>query len=927
MRKKSFYHIFLTGLLCLLWATACQGNNTNDDDDEEKPFRDLGWSEPYDSMDIIECVLFVKQEYWNDLAAHNLIRSTLIKDILEADPNVVGIENDEVNQETVYFGQWNDGIGRAYYVVQTEYHVIADLILDKFRKYLGAWLDAPIERRLIDKMMEADGRLQKDASDAGSSSGGSSRRYSAGSSTSSRRYSQGRRLSKGSGSDTSTDTEEVADGRFLDIRWLTTPPNGKYGRADLDWETWWNLRTEYFRGAQGQGIDVYVVDSGLSAAAGYHQAFASPSYRRHIGQWMKTDVTSKIVGSTTGLAINSRVINAIFNPDGERNRNGHFYVDILLSIRKAILQKPISAKSIINLSVVFDGHLRKDKNEFGRYSFLKEIEREYFDLVSRYADVALDKILELDNVIVVTGTGNEPVGRPILDWPAKRGTKKTSNLVVVGKADEQGRLSGHVEAEFVKVYGVANYITVPFIRSNQALEINAHREEYVEEVGISLVIPMISGILASHMSENPTWTPLQAVEKLYKDAYPYEKDSNIKMAWVGPVNKVQKRSEPSGSWPISEDGDEGSEGDKKTGKGEMGGNGRGDREDEADEGDKDTGREETDEEGESAGKEKKNMRKTKKPRCSPGKSTWRRLGRRKDGTRSDSKNGEDEKGSQGPARSGSDDIGFDDTGEYNDEYDLDPDDKEHPDPDVEEDCEDEEEEDTPGPPAQPSYWSTVTVAMHITSVVATPKATPKPTRKKTSTFKSTTRKLIYTDAWDGTKHAAVQMTSRHPPVKTFITPNPTPSVGDKGSMMAGNVGIPQRGLAKPAPRPAEKQKPVLDRKSMLRASTNRFRGYTSTRRHAITYTPEAKNNGPTVTVIYTTVHGGTGREVPTFKASSAGKPTSVITTISIERSEKSPTPSTTQEKTTMETSIIQPADKTSSNDTPETPSNTRPKDL
>ncbi|KAF3228591.1 hypothetical protein TWF191_002447 [Orbilia oligospora] len=889
MRKKSFYHIFLTGLLYLLWITACQGNNTDDDDDKEKPFRDLGWSQPYDSTDIIECVLFVKQEYWNDLAAHNLIRSTLIKDILEADPNVAGIENDGMNQETVYFGQWNDGIGRAYYVVQTEYHVIADLILDKFRKYLGAWLDAPIERRLIDKIMEADGRLQKDASDSGSSSGGSSRRYSARSSTSSRRYSQGRRPSTGSGSGSDTETEEVVDRRFFDTRWLTTPPDGEYGRADLNRETWWNLRKAYFRDAQGQGIDVYTVDSGFSAAAGHHEAFSIPSYRHHIGQWMKTggidpqersladydiltyhgtDVTSKNVGSTTGLVTNSRVINAIVNPDGERNRNGHFYVDILLSIRKAILKKPISAKSIINLSVVFDGHLRKDKNEFGQYPFLKEIEREYFDLVSRYADVALDKVLELDNVIVVT--------------------------VVVGKADGQGRLSSHVE-----VYGLANYITVPFMRSNQAQEINPHRQEYVEEAGTSLVVPMISGILASHMSENPIWIPLQAVEKLYKDAYPYEKDSNIKMAWAGSINKVQKRSEPSGSWPTSEDGDEGSEGDKKTEMGEMGGNGRGNGEDEADEGDKDTGKEETDEEGESAGKDKKNMRKTKKPRCSSSKSTWRRLNRRKDGTHSDSKNGEDEKGSQVPARSGSDDIGFDDKGEYDDEY-LYRDDKEDLDPDAEEDCEgDEEEEDTPGPPAQPSYWSTVTVAMHITSVVATPKATPKPTRKKTSTI----RKLIYTDAWDGTKHAAVQMTSRRPPVKTFITPNPTPNVGNKGSMMAGNVGIPQRGFAKPAPRPAEKQKPVLDRKSMLRASTNRFRGYTSTRRHAITYTPEAKNNRATVTVIYTTVHEGTGREVPTFKASSTGKPTSVITTRSIEPSKKSPTASTTQERTTMETSI------------------------
>ncbi|RVD89332.1 uncharacterized protein DFL_000345 [Arthrobotrys flagrans] len=901
-------------MLCLLWATACQGNaadegnkrDTEEINKRDKPFRDLGWSEPYYSAEEIECVLVVKQKYWNDPVAHIFLRSVLIKDILGKDPLIRGIEDDMKSQETLYFGSWHHGIGRAFYVVQTEYHIVADLILDKLKDYLGAWLDAPLERRLIDKMMKLDGRTPPESSDSGSSPGGSLPSGYIPGKTSPRRFSTSSSWSGGSDAG-----EPYRDGRFLDIRYLTCPPKGTHGRDDSNWQKWWDLREAYYAGGQGQGVDVYVVDSGLSAAAGHHEAFASASHYRQVGSWMKTDgidpeaisladydyltyhgtdVVSKIVGSTTGLATKANVITAIFNPDGERNRNGHLYCEMLLNIRKAILEKrsnSIPSKAIISLSVSLDGHLRKDKDELKAYPFLKEIERGYFDLMSIYADAALDKVLELDNVIVVAGTGNDAVGRPILDWPAKRGTKEISNLVIAGQADEKGRLRGHVEAEYVKIYGVAESITVPYIRSNRASDVKPKREKYVEEAGVSLVVPMITGILASHMSDHPAWTPLQAVEKLYKDAYPYEKDSTIKMAWVGPRDKLGKRSDPSGGWPDSEDEVDGE--DKGTGKDETDRKDKGTGKDETNWDDIIPGKDETDEEDKGDGKDKKIVERPKKPRCSHNTvdTEWRRLRRRKDWNK---------------GKSGSGDIGFEDDDEYeplegDEPLDL-----------GNEDCL-EEEEGNPNPPAQPSYQSTITVAMHITSVAATPKPTPKSTRKvtpKPTTTKSPT-KPIYTGGWDGTKHAATEMMSRPPPVKTFITPNPTPEVGDKGSMMAGAAGAPRQGFANPAPRPGGLQKPVLDRKSMLRASVNRFRGYTSTRRRAVTYTPEAKDNGAPATTIYTTVYGVTGSEILTFAASTMGKSVSITITSSDEPPVKTSTASKTPGRTTMKTSISMPS--------------------
>ncbi|KAK6495205.1 hypothetical protein TWF481_003231 [Arthrobotrys musiformis] len=948
MKNKPIYQVLFIGLFCLIRAAALIQRdgiigkylNQISPRGDTKPIRDLGWTQGYENDEMVECALIVKQKYWNDRVAHAHIRDTLVKNVLGKDPQINKVEYNAGNDDTMYCGQWHHGIGRAFYMVSTEYGIIADVILDDLKEYLGAWLDSPLERRLIDQMLNVDhGRQYTDYGTGYSSSGGSSD-------------------SEGSG------PRKPQFGRFWDIRALTCPPKGAYGR-NPDWDDWMKSRDSYFRGNQGKGVDVYVVDSGFAPSAAHHQAFGTVYHYQQVGSWIRTggispseyslvdydsktfhgtDVTSKIVGSTTGLATKANVIAVVFNADADRNRNQHLYAENLLNIRRRILDDPNQAKAIINLSTVLDGHRRNDKGDLKGYSFLTAIEREYFDLVSIYADVALDALLGLENVIVVTGTGNGEVGDPIIDWPAKRGTKKTSNLVVVGNADENGRLAGHVETEYVKVYGTTKHITVPHIRSNSAARVLPYRENYVEEEGISLVVPSISGILASHMSDHPGLTAIEVVDKLYKDAYPLEKDSNIKLAWTGPRDNLKKRSQTSGDLPESEDDvNFDDKEDKGTGKVRTDKASKGDGDDETDKKSKGTGGDETgwddaagmdgdgtDKEDKGTGEDGgggwgdvstgddetgKKDKGTGKPGKTPCQTSWKRLRRHKR-----SEDDEDDETSKGRGSGRSKDDGFDDTFSDPSEEDIE---------DCSEDENDEEDIGDPAPPRAPTYQSTITIAMHITSVVITPKATPKPTSRKSSTRKPTTTKPpTYTrpgdiKGWDGTKHAAVELMSRPPPVKTFIKPDPLPDVGDIGWMLQDSQGGRVEPVANPAPRPGMHQKPVLDRKAMLRASTNIFRGYTSTRKRPATYTPGPKDNQATVTMIYTTVYGTTGDRAREFKAARTGNPASVTITSSNEPSKKPSTYSKTLVKTTIETSTAKPAVKVANSTVPEAPSNTR----
>ncbi|KAK6518983.1 hypothetical protein TWF281_003674 [Arthrobotrys megalospora] len=788
MKENRFYRIVLTALLCLVGTALCAGGTAT------KTTRDLGWSNKITGgAEGIECILMVKQSKWKDREAHARIRSVLIKDLLGLDPDIEGVEDQ--SQGSLYIGQF-DGVGTAFYIVYNEYKVIADVILGKLKDDLGAWLNAADELPIMFKMLDADDKTLE-----------SSRKPQKRSPT---RSSENRIFPTSSiirGHNISSHnrtggsiwgnkkeifkrimapTKDSNRKHFLDIQRLTTPPDGAFGRHPSQGEQEKSFKA-YYNGNQGKGIDVYVLDSGFAPSARAHEAFSDAVKHDQFREWIiqggllprpsdpidwdftgfhGTGVISKIVGKGTGLARRANVWVALFDSDTVEHYRHVLYIELLLKIRTAIMRRSLErpeSKAIISMSLFMGVHRRKDRNELKAYSkFMTEGEMEFFHLLSVFADEALNKVLELKNIIVVTGTGNGGVGKPITNWPSKRGTKELSNLVVIGYADEKGQLGAHVEAEFVKVYGVSDNITIPLIESNARSKIEINK--YEDEVrGISFAIPSVAGILATHLSDNPKWSPLQAVEKLYSDAYPLQKDSKIKVVWTGKqLNKRRQASE--GGWP-----------DPNDTEGGGGGGGGG---------------------GDGSGKTP-----PKKPRCSTKGRSVRRRQETWDDFEGDG--GDDQK----------DCIEDEDTSS--------------PDSDTESPGDDTKsrDEDT-NQPGEITYYSTRTVAMHFTSVPVAPKTTRKP-KPKPTTSKPKVPKPTNTKGWDGTKHAAIEMTSRRPPVGAFITPNPTPNVGNKDSMMEG-LGAPNpKPVMNPAPRPGRLQKPVQDRRSMLLDDANISRGYTS----------------------------------------------------------------------------------------------------
>ncbi|KAF3941976.1 hypothetical protein ABW19_dt0208997 [Dactylella cylindrospora] len=145
----------------------------------------------------------------------------------------------------------------------------------------------------------------------------------------------------------------------------------------------------------------------------------------------------------------------------------------------------------------------------------------------------LDELLELysriPNLVIVTGTGNEPVGKDIKAWPAVRGGDYPDALVVVGGVDPDGDISNNVPSDFVKVYALAESVEVPWIRRGvPILRLN----RYDMKKGTSLSSAIVAGILATHMSDHFERTSLEAIEKLERNSYARQEDGP-KVAWTG----------------------------------------------------------------------------------------------------------------------------------------------------------------------------------------------------------------------------------------------------------------------------------------------------------------------------------------------------------------------------------------------------------
>ncbi|KAF3918292.1 hypothetical protein ABW21_db0204015 [Orbilia brochopaga] len=585
----------LTSFLWLFLSNSCTSRPTNgqDDTNPERPgsansvassalsgplgWRSEDWYAPYS---VVQLELFLKRIYWQDDQVISEIE-TLLRGILDL------YESKEEGRYHLFVIQPpRDGIrvpkyknlGTPFISVAGKYDKLADIILDDFalndeteiegeqreRKrigvadYLDAWGILGMVDGLQKRIWSVDAHLSSvdgDAIDRGAPVA-PQRRGNIEESSNTESLGNLYKISEGA------DPQRPAV--------LKRNPAGtrsysadliRYDIAPGSSEEEWHSHQHTFSVSEGQGIDIFVLDTGFA-----DNAIASPEFSRAIrngqikgfywaqgtqphGPWMDfadpypgrfhgTMVISKIIGETTGWA-----------------RKANIWVEVMLDMRRVAwigyltdclnaalekidmeIERDPNYKAIISMSSLSGYHRVGD--ELDRYpdSFISETEKKFIDASSRLADIVLDMLGERrDNVIIVCGPGNGNLGRPISAWPAKRGDS-IENLVGVGSADLSGKIKAYSKTEFIKVYGISDNILVPrFERLEAGLQWPVPgRSAFQWLGGISLAIPVIAGILATHLSDHPDWSIKQAIDKLYNDAYPRaEGPDAVPIAWTG----------------------------------------------------------------------------------------------------------------------------------------------------------------------------------------------------------------------------------------------------------------------------------------------------------------------------------------------------------------------------------------------------------
>ncbi|KAK6525815.1 hypothetical protein TWF281_010858 [Arthrobotrys megalospora] len=341
-----------------------------------------------------------------------------------------------------------------------------------------------------------------------------------------------------------------------DLRYYSKPP----GTTSDKWES----EPVYYEDSEGEGIDIFVLDNGFTSAATEHDQFKDAIQNNQIKGWLfaggvqegrnhdeilskddatksdfhGTEVISKIIGRRTGFARKANIWVASC-PDYEGVCWTFYYIDLLFKILEKIdeeTEQDPNYKAIINLSVVLDIHrIGKELDDYT--AMTTQGERKYIEAYSQIADIVLEMLGKRKNVIIVTGTGNDWVDRPVFDWPAKRGSS-IKNMVVVGSVDENSEINSLSEADFVKVYALSTGITVPSFTVDQAgkqvPKMDGSETAFKQTAGISFANPIVCSILATQLSAHPNWSMQQAIDKLYSDAYPRLSGPNaLKIVWTG----------------------------------------------------------------------------------------------------------------------------------------------------------------------------------------------------------------------------------------------------------------------------------------------------------------------------------------------------------------------------------------------------------
>ncbi|KAK6524157.1 hypothetical protein TWF694_005818 [Orbilia ellipsospora] len=510
--------------------------------------RDLGWDDNLNWSNTlpISCILIVDPKKWNDKEALTRIEKAVVE----------GVLNKEGGDERGLFKGSYKGLGTAFFVAIGEYQHWADLILDQFdgKGDVIAWFDNYHEKELAEKVALLDeeaNRKHRAVEPVPSEDGDILKRLK-------------RRLRKRDPFDIYQDKHphfntssalisklsrrkivQSEESFSSDIQYLSTPPNA----------TGFTFN-RYYEDTQGAGIDIYVLDTGFALAhAQQHEELVEAVTNKQIKGWIPsrglyplknnidctsgkvggyhgTKVIAKIIGKRTGSARKANVW-VVTAADSQYNEFWYQYIDVLFGIRDKIVaqtKKDKNYKAILNMSLVNPCH-RRDKELQVYVSTVTRRERDYLDYISWIQDLALQELQKLKNLIIVTGTGNGYLGDPITAWPAKMGDQ-VNNLVVVGSVDLAGEINTHVPADFVKIYALGKSLTTPaFAPYSQGKAIPASGDYEIID-GISYATPVVSGILAGHLSANPHWAPKQAIKKLYNDAYP-RVENGPKVAWTG----------------------------------------------------------------------------------------------------------------------------------------------------------------------------------------------------------------------------------------------------------------------------------------------------------------------------------------------------------------------------------------------------------
>ncbi|KAK6541985.1 hypothetical protein TWF694_007758 [Orbilia ellipsospora] len=361
---------------------------------------------------------------------------------------------------------------------------------------------------------------------------------------------------------------EEIENPLPDVVFYSTPPGVNYDEyAD-------SQDPVYFESSQGEGIDIYVLDHGLADHASELPTLEESLKNGQIKGWLfpngpestterleasnhgsfhGTEVLSKIIDDEAGFARKANIwIAAYYDTYGYQAEI--YYFDLLYQITNQIVQltkKDPNYKAIINLSAVINTHRSSETLKSYFPKFLTDVEVKYIQAHSELLDFVLGLLGALDNVIIVTGTGNDELKRPLddrADWPAKKGGS-IENMVVVGSAEEGCELDSWSKANYVKVYGQASDVFVPEFKvdsdERQVPEVDENGNPvYVIQNGISFVNPIVSSILANHLSANPDWSTKQAIDKLYSDAYVRGADPDIKIVWTGVYPPGKKPQAP-----------------------------------------------------------------------------------------------------------------------------------------------------------------------------------------------------------------------------------------------------------------------------------------------------------------------------------------------------------------------------------------------